>query len=174
MMRLFFVLLSLALSSAKLQNAKFEYQQYHHVNPGQFHPSQVTSFTVQREKASALLRSSATAVVGAASTGALFNPVDYGADPTGVSDSSDAFDEAIADMIALGKKIGRKDPDGHIDLGGTTLHLNGGIYNISPSTFQNFKITGGSLVASGGFKKDDYVLSVGGETCDEIFPVGYR
>lgn len=54
---------------------------------------------------------------------------EYGADPTGRSDSTEALQQAI--LYAFGSPL-----DGHLikgvaDLGGTQVHLDGGTYKIS-------------------------------------------
>lgn len=89
---------------------------------------------------------------------------DYGADPTGRSDSTEALQQAISD--AFGSPI-----DGHLmqgitNLGGVELHLDGGTYVISRPlrlpdiSGGNFMIHGGSLRASSDFPTDRHLIEL--------------
>jgi hypothetical protein len=91
---------------------------------------------------------------GMGSTG-LIDPGFFGADPTGKTDSSDAFEGAIAELL-------RRNTSGHTmgggltDLGGATIDLMGGDYLISrpiviPHGYGNFRIAHGVLRASPEF-----------------------
>ena len=119
--------------------------EHHHAHPGFFDPAALlapdrradaddraaTDVFDRHRRASALLASAAASLAAtmsataAAAPATLFNPVDYGADPTGATVSSDSLDACAAAMLALGA---RTDPEGHVDLGGATLDLGGGIY----------------------------------------------
>ncbi|XVE66141.1 hypothetical protein DITRI_Ditri08aG0056600 [Diplodiscus trichospermus] len=90
--------------------------------------------------------------------------IEYGADPTGKLDSTDALEQAISNAF--------KSPvQGHLiqgvaDLGGAQLHLDGGTYKISrplrlPNTGGgNFMIQGGSLTASTDFPTDGHLIEL--------------
>ncbi|KAJ9693209.1 hypothetical protein PVL29_012096 [Vitis rotundifolia] len=89
---------------------------------------------------------------------------DYGADPTGRSDSTEALQQAIFDAFA-------SPIDGHLmqgitNLGGVELHLDGGTYMISrPLRLPdigggNFMIHGGSLRASSDFPTDRHLIEL--------------
>lgn len=54
---------------------------------------------------------------------------DYGADPTGRLDSTEALEQAISD--AFGSPVDAHLMEGIADLGGTEIHLDGGTYKIS-------------------------------------------
>ncbi len=54
---------------------------------------------------------------------------EYGADPTGKSDSTEALEQAISD--AFGSPVDSHLMKGIADLGGTEVHLDGGTYKIS-------------------------------------------
>jgi hypothetical protein len=54
---------------------------------------------------------------------------DYGADPTGRLDSTEALQQAISD--AFGSPVDTHLMEGVADLGGTEVHLDGGTYKIS-------------------------------------------
>ena len=62
--------------------------------------------------------------------GVTVNPVDFGADPTGVHDSSNAFESAVAAAL-LHNTSGHTMGGGIVDLGGCTIDLQGGDYLIS-------------------------------------------
>ena len=58
----------------------------------------------------------------AADTTRIFDPADCGGDPTGVADSSDAFDKAVAALLRCNTS-GRVDGGGLTDLGGASIDL---------------------------------------------------
>lgn len=60
---------------------------------------------------------------------ATVNVVDFGADPTGLKDSSDAFDAAMKAALQHNAS-GQKMADGIINLGGVTVHLQGGSFAV--------------------------------------------
>ncbi|KAK9281093.1 hypothetical protein L1049_003986 [Liquidambar formosana] len=89
---------------------------------------------------------------------------EYGADPTGRSDSTEALQQAILEAF-------RSPVDGYLmegitNLGGTEIHLDGGTYMISrplrlPDTSGgNFMIHGGSLRASNDFPGDRHLIEL--------------
>ena len=89
----------------------------------------------------------------------------FGADPTGVADSSDAFDAALAAAIA--QTAPRLMASRIRDLGGVRIDLQGGDYALSrpfrvPQWLGNFKIGGGSVRALPSFPRDRYLIEVGG------------
>lgn len=99
-----------------------------------------------------------------AHAGPLFRPTDFGADATGKQDASNAFDAAVAAMLA--RAGSRELASGNRDLGGATLDLSGGTYLISepvhiPMLHANFRITGGTLRAAASFPKDRYMIEIG-------------
>jgi hypothetical protein len=108
-------------------------------------------------------------------------PVSYGADPTGVSDSSAAFDLALAALFARGTS-NHRDEGGTMDLGGATLDLQGGDYLISkslyfPSNYSNYGLFHGTLRANArNFTRGDFLIDIGtpggfcenwGDSCTE-------
>lgn len=96
------------------------------------------------------------------------NVFDFGADPTCSEDSSNAFDAVVQAALAHdnGHGMGAK---GKIrDLGGVTIDLQGGDYQISrpvsiPEWYGNFRIVGGTLRAGPTFPTDRYLLEIGGD-----------
>jgi hypothetical protein len=107
-------------------------------------------------------------------------PVDFGADPTGILDSTDAFSKAIKSLLAHNTS-GHTDEGGTYDLGGAMLDLEGGDYLISapivvPSNYSNLAIAHGTLRASVTFPVSRFVIEVGeanaycvnwGNSCNE-------
>jgi hypothetical protein len=90
----------------------------------------------------------------------------FGADPTGVADSSDAFDAALAAAIA--QTAPRLMASRIRDLGGVRIDLQGGDYALSrpfrvPRWLGNFKIGGGSVRALPSFPRDRYLIEIGGD-----------
>ncbi|CAN6236218.1 unnamed protein product [Urochloa humidicola] len=112
-----------------------------------------SSFAARRDLATA-----------SSSTSRVFHVTDYGADPTGGTDATDAINKAIADAFrppTNGTMTG-----GIPDLGGAEVHLDGGTYLIkAPLTLPasgggNFRITTGSLRASADFPADRYLIEL--------------
>ncbi|XP_073002291.1 polygalacturonase QRT3-like [Typha latifolia] len=103
-------------------------------------------------------------VSAASATSRLYSVMDYGADPTGNADSTEAIMKAIAD--AFRSPSNRTLTAGIADLGGAEVHLGGGTYLVSsPITLPadgggNFMIHGGSLRASDDFPTDRYVIEL--------------
>jgi hypothetical protein len=97
------------------------------------------------------------------------SPVNYGADPTGVADSSPAF--ALALRAMLNRSTGSTMSAGIADLGGVVLDLQGGVYSLSepfaiPPMVGNMRIIDGTLRARDGFPSRAAVLQVGASPCD--------
>ena len=95
-------------------------------------------------------------------------PTDFGADPTGVADSSPAFARALAAVLA--RATGRNMSDGIADLGGVVLDLQGGEYALSaplaiPQFVGNLRVIDGTLRASAAFPPSRFVLEVGARAC---------
>lgn len=94
----------------------------------------------------------------------VYHATDYGADPSGKLDSTDALEQAISDAF-------RSQVEGHLiqgvaDLGGAQLHLDGGTFKISrPLRLPkirggNFMILCGSLTASPDFPTDRHLIEL--------------
>lgn len=95
--------------------------------------------------------------------------VTYGADPTGVNDSTHAFTAAIAEALSRHSSNSSL-ADGIVDLGGTTLDLGGGDYLLSkplviPAGYGNVRIISGTLRASSSFPPSTYLIEIGGKVC---------
>ena len=108
-------------------------------------------------------------ITRAAAGDPVVRPIDYGADPTGRVDSTDAFAAAVGACLA-------RNTSGHVlsfgvaDLGGVTLDLGGGDYLVSspvvfPAGFGNYRIIDGSLRASAGFPSDRFMVEFGTGSC---------
>ncbi|XVF00466.1 hypothetical protein REPUB_Repub04eG0003600 [Reevesia pubescens] len=96
--------------------------------------------------------------------GRVFYPIGYGADPTGVQDSSDAILQALNDAFQVQSSLEML--PGVNDLGGVVIDLLGGNYKISkPIRFPtsgggNAVVKGGSLRASDTFPADRHLIEV--------------
>jgi hypothetical protein len=150
---------------------------YHHEHPGFFDARQLLSdtpadrATERYRRAQKLLRSASATGVPAPTTA--IKPTDFGADPTGETISSGAFNKSVAALLALARPD-RVDSFGLFDLGGATLDLGGGVYRISepvaiPGGYSNFKVRSGTLVASSTFRDANgslLTVGVGSRGCD--------
>ena len=141
---------------------------FHLRHPGLFDPSSIAAEPHHRQHAARLRRKAVSQVATCAqiASGAVTSPADYGADLTGVNDTSWAFSKAVAALVALAP-TSRTNDQGMIDLGGAALDLKSGIYLISspvvlPPGYANFKLRSGSLVAGSAFPPDRYMVEVGG------------
>ena len=99
---------------------------FHHTYPGQLDPSAFPEPRHQRHterllgvSAASLMARSFTHPASAAASHVV-SPADYGADPTGVQDSTLALVSAVAAMVAL---PGRTDDQNRVDLGGAVLDV---------------------------------------------------
>lgn len=98
------------------------------------------------------------------------SPVDFGADPTGLKDSTEAFAAAVAALVNTTGRAARPMASGITNLGGATLDLGGGQYLIAapiviPPFTGNVRIQGGTLRAAPKFASDRYLIEVGSSTC---------
>lgn len=105
----------------------------------------------------------------------LVTPVQFGADPTGLTDSTDAFNAALKAVFAhntSGHHMADCSKTGDIiDLGGAVLDLQGGDYLISsplivPKCYGNMRIIDGAIRASKSFPTDGFLLAIGDKSCD--------
>ncbi|XP_074566448.1 polygalacturonase QRT3-like [Curcuma longa] len=97
------------------------------------------------------------------STPRIYHVTEYGADPTGKADSTEAIRKAVADACAA--TTDQWLIAGVNNLGGTEVHLDGGVYLVDapitlPSGSGNIKIHGGSLRASDDFPTDRYLIEL--------------
>lgn len=105
---------------------------------------------------------------GAHDTG-VFRPVDYGADATGVNDSSDAFALLISDLMAHAPNAtaaGAPAQPPVVDLGGAVIDLGGGAYRLTrgvvvPAGASNLFVERGTLFADAAFPRGATLLSIG-------------
>ncbi|CAN1225567.1 Polygalacturonase QRT3 [Linum grandiflorum] len=101
---------------------------------------------------------------GGSSPSLVYKFTAYGADPTGVKDSSDAISKLLADVVK-GPTSGTM-LDGIKNYGGAQIHLGGGNYVITkPVKFPsagvgNIVIAGGTLRASDDFPTDGYLIDL--------------
>ncbi|CAA3028534.1 Hypothetical predicted protein [Olea europaea subsp. europaea] len=95
--------------------------------------------------------------------GRVFYPIGYGADPTGVKDSTDAIYAAIRDAGTL--QNGLDLLPGITDLGGIVIDFQGGNFRIShsirfPPGIGNLVVQGGTLRASDSFPDDRHLIEL--------------
>lgn len=98
----------------------------------------------------------------------LLRPTDFGADPTGLTDSTSAFQQCLQAALAFNTS-GHHLAFGVVDLGGVTIDLGGGDYLISapiawPVYTGNFRMIDGTLRASSSFPNDRWLIEVGNST----------
>ena len=97
----------------------------------------------------------------------IITPVQFGGDPTGKTDSTEALQASVRALLASGSgRAGGHMASGITDLGGATIDLGGGLYNISaplvfPQLVGNFQLTRGSLRASPSFPSGRFLIEVG-------------
>ena len=102
----------------------------------------------------------------AASNNPIIYLTDFGADPAGINDSTQAFQNAISTALKRGAPNAFL-ADNIDDLGGVTIDLGGGDYLISkplniPPMYGNLRIIDGTIRASSTFKPPtDYLLTIG-------------
>ena len=96
---------------------------------------------------------------------------DYGADPSGKTDSTAALKQAITAALQMGAPNANLSNGIH-DCGGATIHLGGGDYMISaplliPENYGNLRIIDGTIRAANNFSPlDAYLLTIGGTNCN--------
>ncbi|KAM6589890.1 hypothetical protein CsatA_012495 [Cannabis sativa] len=96
----------------------------------------------------------------------VYHVVDYGADPTGTSDSTEALERAIHDAFESPLDDNEHLMKGVGDLGGSQVHLDGGTYKITrplllpTSGGGNLMIHGGSICASNDFPTDRHLIEL--------------
>lgn len=93
------------------------------------------------------------------------SPTQFGADNTGLTDSTEGMRAAIAELITHGHSM---TANGEVDLGGAVLELGGGIFLVSgpiviPNGYANFYIQKGTLKAAANFSQgeDQFILQIG-------------
>eukprot|EP00908_Phaeocystis_cordata_P021075 Transcript_338.p2 GENE.Transcript_338~~Transcript_338.p2 ORF type:complete len:403 (-),score=121.45 Transcript_338:909-2117(-) len=108
--------------------------------------------------------------------GTVIDPVAFGADPTGQTDSTPAFNMAMAALLNH-TEADRKMASGIVDLGGRTMSLGGGAFLLSsplkiPEFFGNIHFRDGTLRAAPSFPSAEWLLSVGDVGCWPTLPSG--
>lgn len=138
---------------------------YHYQNPGQL---DVYSFSDSRHQMLAqklVNKIVPSSSIPSQSKSHVVNPTSFGADPTGVNDSTVQLQAAVDFLVNFGTT---KDAQGRINLGGAVLDLDGGIFSISdtilfPPGYSSFSIYHGSLIARSNFTSaaGSYLLQIG-------------
>ena len=153
------LLLSVASADAA-RGRRIDELPYHHLFPRDAHPQ---TKAVHRRMMAGWRAPS----VGANSP--IVSPVDFGADPTGRTDSTAAFAAALKAVLSHNTS-GHVMSDGIVDLGGVVLDLGGGDYLLSaplsiPPYYGNLRIVDGTLRASPTFPSNRFVIEVGTNNC---------
>ena len=131
-----------------------------HLFPAAMHPRTRAAHRAEISRWSFPVRDAASPVVF---------PTSFGADPTGVADSTAAFAAALG--AVLSHRSGRNMSDGISDLGGVVLDLQGGEYLISsplaiPQLVGNLRVIDGTLRASASFPSARFLIEVGATPCN--------
>jgi len=111
--------------------------------------------------------------------GRRLRPADYGADPTGKDDSTEAMAKAMKALLETSASTEVNMSSNIRNLGGATLDLDGGIYLISqpvviPAFVGNVGISGGTLRASERFPGGRWLLEIGDPGCQAKLPSGKK
>ena len=112
-----------------------------------------------------------------AAASAILRPTDFGADPSGATDSSAAFDKAVAALLTQRGGQRHTMASNITDLGGATLDLSGGSYLLSrpivvPPGVGNAQIVRGTLRAAPSFPPDRWLVEIGSVGCAPKLPSG--
>jgi hypothetical protein len=107
----------------------------------------------------------------------IIRPTDFGADPTGATDSSPMMAKALAALLAARGGPRHTMASNITDLGGATLDLSGGTYLISaplviPPGYGNAQIVRGTLRATSRFPGARWLVEIGSTTCAPRLPSG--
>jgi hypothetical protein len=99
------------------------------------------------------------------------DPVSFGADPTGIRDSTEAMARAVQELLHGGVRRRSTLSSNITDLAGACLNLGGGEYLLSapiiiPQFFGNFEISGGTLRASKTFPSSAHLITIGAAPCN--------
>ena len=103
----------------------------------------------------------------------VFSPLDFGADPSGATDSTAAVAAALAALLNASAPYGQHGDKWMRDAGDAVLDLEGGMYLVSapleiPANFANFAVQRGSIIASPSFPRDRFLIELGGPTGGNI------
>lgn len=141
----------------------------HYLRPGRLDPGSFAGHPEWQRRTRKLVAAAEQQlpVYRAASDATLIDPTDFGADPSGERDSTQAFELAIAKLLTLGG--GRKNGANQTDLGGAVLHLSGGVFAVSqpvsvPAGYANYRIEEGTIIAhtTFGTGSSQFLLQLGG------------
>ena len=118
----------------------------------------------------AVLGQQTTMLSLATAPGELITPESFGGDPTGKADATVALQSCVRAALLHGGRGTGPMASGIRNLGGATIDLGGGTFNISeplvfPELVGNFQIVRGTLRAGPGFPSDRYLIEVGNHSC---------
>jgi len=104
-------------------------------------------------------------------------PTDFGADPSGKTDSTRAMKKAMEILLNRTRCANHSMASNIADMGGATLDLMGGQYLLSaplvfPTFVGNAQIVRGTLRASATFPRGQWLVMIGSTRCAPILPSG--
>ena len=148
-----------------------EAEEWHHMgleNARVKAASQGFDLTIAEHPRVTRLRSRLDRAAKAVPASRVVSPVDFGADPSGLVDSTAAMRKALATVLSFSNTSVMA--SGIKDCGGATLDLRGGTYLMSgslqiPKLHGNIKILGGTLRAAPSFPSDGFLLNIGEPGC---------
>ncbi|CAA6668646.1 unnamed protein product [Spirodela intermedia] len=129
-----------------------------HAHVGKVHRSRPSHFSPPKIAADGAL--SQVSPAGTSRPSRVFHVTEFGADPTGTKDSTQAISDAVAAAMKAASP-GRTLFTGITDLGGAEIHLDGGVYILRrPLRLPPVSIHGGSLVAADDFPAEGYLIEL--------------
>ena len=141
---------------------------HHYANPGRIDPSVFRGQPDWQRRTRRLVSRAEQQLpfYGQPNPSGIVSVTDFGADPTGGEDSTQAFAAAVKKLLTLGG--GRKNAANQTDLGGAILSLDGGVFSISnpvaiPAGYANYRVERGTLIAHENFGTGkQHLLELGG------------
>jgi hypothetical protein len=151
------------------QGDKFEFQSASHLRPNSAPPLRLGRTSAPRSTARGQACDALPLGPGQNGSPYVINPVSYGADPTGATDSTAALQHCV-ELLWNASRPGAaglsSTSNPQLDLGGATLDLGGGIFLLSgPVVFpaggaRNFQVRGGTLRAARTFPVSRFLLEL--------------
>ncbi|XP_020576709.1 polygalacturonase QRT3-like, partial [Phalaenopsis equestris] len=150
----------------------------HYQLSGVLHPTHSLALLRSERLLASIAAGAAPSPTSSSSSSRVYHLTEYGADPTGKTDSTAAIARALSDAFRLPSN--RSLYAGIADLGGAEIHLDGGSYLISsPITLPsspagNLKIHSGSLLASDDFPTNRYLIELWSSTSTSSSAYSYE
>jgi len=168
-----YLVIAAATAAAARPAAASSAQPYHYAHPGRLHPDAFQGHPDWQRRTRKLVAAAEQQLAlpgsgAGAGSGGIVSPADFGGDPTGARDSTQAMSMAVSKLLTLGG--GRKNGANQTDLGGATLTLEGGVWAISrpvsiPAGYANYRIEDGTIIAHDTFGTGEQALLQLGGIC---------